>query len=121
MALQQASDLNGAWRLLSGEFVEENGLVTHYDEAGVSSIKLLIDGHFSFTSSSTGGFYGCATGRYEVRDGGEYIESPLLAYNPSMLERQFAFKARLDGDTWINERWENGLRVELETWQRIRE
>ncbi|GAB7125731.1 hypothetical protein JCM19000A_02380 [Silvimonas sp. JCM 19000] len=121
MALQTASDLNGAWRLLAGEFVEENGQVTHYDQAGVASIKLLVDGYFSFTSSSTAGFYGCATGRYEVGADGAYIESPLLAYNPSMLQRQFAFRARLEGDLWINERWEDGKRVELETWQRIRD
>ncbi len=113
-----ASELNGAWRLVSGEYINENGERIDYIESGMASIKVLSDRHFSFTSEKGGRFWASGTGTYHWEQG-VYTESLLYNSFGQTPGTEFQFKARLEGDRWYNSRWQDDKRVEFEVWQRI--
>lgn len=113
----QTSPLDGAWQLITGECMD-NGKMLDYAAAGITSRKLIGDGHFSFISYQQGKFWSSGSGRFRL-SGTDYVESPDMGTYPPEAFRDYAFKARVDGDEWHNERWEDGVRVEYELWRRI--
>jgi len=117
-AAPQATRLDGAWRLASGEFVNPEGEVVDYASLKLTGTKVLGDGHFAFTTISDGSFWAGGSGTY-ADDGATYSETPLMASYPLTEGGRYDFRYTLDGDTWTLERWENGRRVEKETWQRV--
>jgi hypothetical protein len=111
--------LAGAWELVSGSYVGEGNAVVNYDDAEVKSLKVLSGNRFSFTTTAKGAFYAAGSGEYLAKDG-LYVEIPSLASVPEMVGRRYEFRYRLDGDTWTNERWQDGVRMELEVWKKVR-
>ncbi len=114
------SPLSGAWRLVSGYYVGDDGVKLDYAAAGVQSLKLLSAGRFSFVTTAGGAFYAAAAGDYAAADG-LYAEIPVLASQPEMIGSRFEFQYRLEGNTWSNARWQDGVCVEYEVWQRVEE
>lgn len=115
---EQASiSLAGAWELVSGSYVGPDGSVTDYTAAAIQSLKILCAGKFSFITAAGGAFYAAGGGDYVVEDG-RYIEIPALASHADMLGQRYEFQYQLDGDTWTNSRWQEGVRVEYEVWKR---
>jgi hypothetical protein len=110
--------LAGAWELVSGSYVGEGNAVVNYDDAEIKSLKVLSGNRFSFTTTAKGAFYAAGCGEYIVQDG-LYVEIPTLASIPEMVGRRYEFSYRLDGDTWVNERWQANVCVEREIWRRI--
>ncbi len=108
----------GAWELVSGFYVGENNSVTKYEEAELKSLKVLSEKNFSFTTLARGKFYAAGGGEYRVENG-IYTEIPALASEPSMIGQQYAFQCKLEGNTWTNSRWQNGVLVESEVWRKI--
>jgi hypothetical protein len=111
--------LIGAWELVSGSYVGEDNTTTNYDAAAIKSLKVLSEGKFSFVTSAQETFYAAGAGDYIVGNG-LYVEIPTLASAPAMVGQRYEFQYQLDGDTWMNSRWQNGVRVEFEVWKRVR-
>jgi len=109
----------GAWELVSGSFVDENNTVINYEEAEVKSLKVLSETKFSFITSSKGAFYAAGGGDYFVEND-RYAEIPSYASQPSMISQRYEFQYELEGDTWTNSRWKDGVRVEFEVWKRVK-
>jgi hypothetical protein len=110
--------LIGAWELATGSYVGDDNAVTDYASAGVKSLKVLSEGKFSFVTSAQGVFFAAGAGDYVVENG-LYAEIPALASDPTMLGQRYEFQYQLEGDTWTNSRWKNGVRVEYEVWKRV--
>ena len=110
--------LVGAWELVSGFYVGENGEVTNYENAKVKSLKVLSVRKFSFVTTANGSFYAAGGGDYFVEND-VYTEIPDLASEPAMIGQRFAFQFKLEGDTWTNSRRQEGVVVELEVWKRV--
>jgi hypothetical protein len=110
--------LIGAWELVSGFYVGENGATTNYEQATVKSLKVLSDKNFSFVTSTNGSFYAAGAGDYSIEND-LYTEIPSLASETAMIGRRYTFQFKLEGDTWANSRWQAGVLVELEVWRRV--
>lgn len=113
-----ASDIEGVWELVSGEYKNEHGEMVAYDEIGLKSLKIISGSHFSFTSMKGERFWASGSGSYSFSEG-RYVEE--LKFN-SFGEKpgaRFSFSADLDGEYWRNARWDNGERVEFEVWKRV--
>ncbi len=110
--------LVGAWELVSGFYVGENGEVTNYENAKVKSLKVLSVRKFSFVTTANGSFYAAGGGDYFVEND-VYMEIPGLASEPAMIGQRFAFQFKLEGDTWTNSRRQKGVVVESEVWKRV--
>ena len=108
----------GAWELVSGSYVNENNSVINYEEAKVKSLKVLSQNRFSFTTTSKGAFYAAASGEYHLENN-IYAEIPAYASHADMIGQRYEFQYQLEGDTWTNSRWKNGVRVEFEVWKRV--
>ena len=113
-----ANSLQGAWQLIAGEYIDAQGQTISYSAADMQSIKILSAQHFSFTSVKGQQFWASATGTYQFTNG-QYVESLLLNSFGENAGSQFAFEAKIEGDTWYNSRWHEGKRVEYEVWQRL--
>jgi hypothetical protein len=109
----------GAWELVSGEY-NENSSVINYEEAGLKSLKVLSENRFSFITSIKGSFYAAGGGEYVVEND-TYTETPSFASDAALIGQRFSFQYQLDGDTWMNSRWQDGVRVEFEVWKRVRQ
>ncbi len=109
----------GAWELLSGFYVGENGTITNYDQANIKSLKVLSESKFSFVTTANGTFYAAGAGDYLVEND-TYMEIPGLASEPAMIGQRYAFQYKLEGDTWTNSRRREGVVVESEVWRRVR-
>ena len=118
--LSNASILNGAWELQSGEYIDAEGKLVSYQQTNMQSIKLISDHYFSFTSTKGDQFWASATGRFEFKDG-RYTETLLLNSFAEKVGAQFSFQAKVEGDYWYNSRWQDGKRVEYEVWKRMDE
>ncbi len=116
--IQPSKLLRGAWELVSGTYVGEDQTVVDYSRAGVKSLKVLSEHKFSFVTTAEGAFYAAGGGDYTAENG-LYVEIPVLASHADMIGKRFEFQYQLDGDTWENSRFQNGLRVEHEVWKRI--
>lgn len=108
----------GAWELVAGSYVNDDQSVIDYAEAEVKSLKVLSENKFSFVTTSKGSFYAAGGGDYVV-EGDAYTEIPALASHASMIGQRFTFQYQLEGDTWTNSRWKDGVRVEHEVWKRV--
>ncbi len=84
----------------------------------VKSIKVLSETCFSFVTSSRDGFYAAAAGNYTAENG-LYTEIPVLASQADMIGQRYEFQFRLEGDTWTNSRYKDGVLVENEVWRRV--
>jgi hypothetical protein len=117
-ATTPARQLEGAWRLVSGEFIDEQGQPTDYIAQHVEGIKVIDDGNFAFAITQAGKFWAGGGGTCET-DGSNYVESPAMTSFPLIEGGKYRFTYVLDGDTWTLERHQDGKRVELEVWQRV--
>ncbi len=119
MQLAWADPLQGAWRLVDGEYLDEAGKLVRYDEVRMTSIKVVSDGHYSFISHAGERFWGAGAGRYRL-DGGHYTEQPMSTSYPLPAGKEYRFIYRFNEDgAWELERWEEGKRVEREVWRRV--
>jgi hypothetical protein len=120
--MENASDthnpLIGAWELISGFYVGENGAVTNYENASLKSLKVLSEGKFAFVTSANGAFYAAGGGGYMIEND-IYTEIPSLASEPAMIGQRYVFQFKLEGDTWTNSRRQEGVVVESEVWRRV--
>lgn len=112
-----ASSLQGAWQLQSGEFLNKEGVPVAYASQKLAGTKLLADGRFAFTTTSDGKFWAGGSGTYRA-DNGRYVETPLMASYPLESGGTYEFRYTLQGDVWTLERWEGERRVEREVWKR---
>ena len=112
------SPLDGAWRLESGNYVDDQGQEKDYGSLKLQGTKLLVDGHFSFTTTQEGRFWAGGSGTFTA-DGDTYVETPRMASYPVVESGSYRFRYTLDGDRWTLERHENGKRVEREVWRRV--
>ena len=117
-ASTQAPPLEGAWQLVSGEYVDADGRVVDYADKQLQGMKLLADGRFSFTTTAAGRFWAGGSGTFSA-DGTQYVETPRMASYPLAEGGQYRFDYTLEGDTWTLERHEGGRRVEREVWRRV--
>lgn len=113
-----ASPLDGAWRLESGSYIDAEGQEKDYGNLKLQGTKLLVDGHFSFTTTQDGRFWAGGSGSFTT-DAGDYIETPRMASYPVVEGGSYRFRYTLEGDTWTLERHEAGKRVEREVWRRV--
>ena len=111
--------LAGTWELVTGEFIDGEGNLMKYDQAKISSRKVLTDTDFFFISHKDGQFWAASTGRYN-QEGGQYVETPELLSYPLPEGSSYTFSFKLEGDNWYTERFEEGKRVEFEHWARVR-
>lgn len=109
--------LAGAWELVSGSYLGDDGVLTDYETAGIKSLKVLSEGKFSFVTTANGAFYAAGAGDYTAENG-KYAEMPRLASHDSILGQRFEFDFWLEGDLWTNTRWRGAVRVEHEVWRR---
>ncbi|WP_394175392.1 hypothetical protein [Thalassotalea litorea] len=115
---QNHKSLQGTWKLIDGEYVNESGEVKRYADLKMTALKVLDDKHFSFISMANGKFWASGAGTYLV-DENQYQETLTLASFTQNPDERYVFTFRMEGDLWIVERFdEQGKRVELEHWQR---
>ena len=108
----------GAWELDSGFYVGGDGSITRYEEANVKSLKVLSEKKFSFVTQANGTFYAAGGGEYFVEND-TYTEVPSLVSEPGMIGQRYAFQFTLEGGTWTNSRWKDGVVVESEVWKKV--
>lgn len=113
-----ASPLDGAWRLESGSYVDAEGQEKDYGSLNLQGTKLLVDGHFSFTTAQDGRFWAGGSGAFTA-DAETYVETPRTASYPVVAGGSYRFRYTLEGDIWTLERYEDGKRVEREVWRRV--
>ena len=116
-AKNSSHPLAGAWELVSGSYLGDDGVLTDYETAGIKSLKVLSEGKFSFVTTANGAFYAAGAGDYTAENG-KYAEMPRLASHDSILGQRFEFDFWLEGDLWTNTRWRGAVRVEHEVWRR---
>ena len=109
--------LIGAWELVSGSYLGDDGVLIDYEAAGIKSLKVLSETRFSFVTTAKGAFYAAGGGDYTAENG-KYAEMPRLASHDSMLGQRFEFDFLLDGDMWTSTRWCGDVQVEHEVWKR---
>lgn len=117
-SVDSKSELQGRWALVSGEYVNYEGKLVQYSELDLKSIKLISNDYFSFVTMSGDKFWSSGTGTFETKNG-TYIESPIYTSFNSPQGKTYTFDYQLKGDFWHTSRWENGVRVEYEIWQKI--
>ena len=113
-----ASPLDGAWRLDSGSYVDDQGQEKDYGSLKLQGTKLLADGHFSFTTTQDGRFWAGGSGTFTA-GADTYVETPQMASYPVVEGGNYHFSYTLEGNTWTLERFEDGKRVEREVWRRV--
>lgn len=113
-----ATQLEGAWELVSGEYVDADGKLIDYQSIELNSLKIISTNHFSFTSVKEGKFWASGSGTYQLSNG-KYKE--VLNYNSfgESPGAEFIFTTKVDGEYWFNSRWNGDKRVEYEVWRRI--
>ncbi len=104
--------------MVSGSYTGEDQVTIDYAAAGVKSLKVLADGKYSFVTTAKGEFYAAGAGDYRAENG-LYVEIPALASHSEMIGQHYEFQYQLEGDTWTNSRWQNGVRVEYEVWKKV--
>ncbi len=114
----QTNPFIGAWELVSGSYIDDQGIVTDYEAAEMKALKVLAAHTFSFISTAKGVFYAAGGGDYSVAEG-TYQETPALASHESMLSQTYTFQYQLENEIWTNSRWKDGVRVEFEVWKRL--
>ncbi|MBT1444725.1 hypothetical protein KJI95_09350 [Shewanella sp. JM162201] len=118
----QASTLNGSWTLVSGRYLDGEGQWVDYQSLGLSAIKVISAGHFSFTTVKTvkgkREFWAAGSGKYRL-DGKRYTEFPTLNSFDVPEGQGFEFEFELIGNEWHTRRVEEGVLKEEEVWRRL--
>ncbi len=122
MATLAALALNGSWELVSGRYLDGEGHWVDYTSLDLVAIKVLSNGHFSFTTiqkeDNHKQIWAAGAGKYRI-EANQYIEYPSLT-SFEMQERQsFSFAFELIGDEWHTRRTEDGELKEVEVWRRL--
>lgn len=117
--IARENPFKGTWKLISGEYINEENKVITYSSLGISSQKVINDHHFSFVSMANGNFWAAGTGMYQFTQT-EYAESPTMASYPLEGNGIYRFEYKFEGSFWHNSRWKNDVRVEYEIWQKIK-
>ncbi len=121
MQVAWANPVQGTWRLVDGEYLDEAGKVVRYDELRMTSIKVVSDRHYSFISHAGERFWAAGAGSYQL-EGDHYTEVPISTSYAPPADKEYRFTYRFGEDgAWVLERWEAGRRVEREVWRRIEE
>ncbi|WP_416305452.1 hypothetical protein [Neptunicella sp. SCSIO 80796] len=115
-----AGILDGAWQLVSGEYLDEQGKLVSYEKTGMQSLKVLSGNHFSFTSMKNSQFWAAGSGTFEIKDD-KYVETLLFNSFAEKPGASFSFTTLIVGDIWYNSRWKDGVRIEYEVWHKISE
>ncbi|MGI2259674.1 hypothetical protein [Shewanella sp. GXUN23E] len=119
------AELQGSWELVSGRYLDGNGQWVEYQSLGLEAIKVVADGHFSFTTVAPDKkgkgtkLWAAGSGHFEL-DGDHYVEYPTLNSFNVPKGQGFRFHIQLQGDEWRTQRIENGVLKEEEVWRRIR-
>ncbi|ABL99305.1 hypothetical protein SHAM105786_03985 [Shewanella amazonensis] len=117
-----AQALIGSWELVSGRYLDGEGRWVSYNTLGLVAIKVISNGHFSFTTMKTvknkPEFWAAGAGEYRI-DGASYTEYPTLNSFQVPQGQGFSFDYELIGNQWHTKRFEDGLLKEEEVWQRL--
>lgn len=113
-----ASIFNGSWELVSGEYIDEKGVLVNYKDMDLHSLKTISDTHFSFISMQGDRFWSSGAGTYQVKDG-SYIETTGYTSYGEKAGVAYEFKYKLEGDLWYSSRWKDGKKVEYEVWRKL--
>ena len=120
LAPLQASEplsLQGSWILKSAVYTKADGTVIKVSGEDLKSVKVLSKSHFSFvTVHKDGSFSSALTGTYQLK-GDSYDETPQAGSVATMLNKTYAFKAKVEADLWLHSGMEDGMKIE-EVWQR---
>jgi hypothetical protein len=108
----------GSWKLVSGEYVDNEGKLIQYTDLKINSIKVISGTHFSFVSMSGNKFWSAGAGTYRFTES-EYIENPIHTSYGATLGKEYVFTYKIENDLWHNSRWKEGKRVENEIWQKL--
>ena len=114
----QATELNGSWQLVEGEYLDADGKMVSYQDVGMSAQKVLSEQHFSFTSMRGGKFWAAGSGSYSTK-AGQYTETLALNSFGEAKGAQFSFRYKVENGVWTNSRWKEGKRVEYEVWRKL--
>ena len=117
-AVAWAEKPNGVWELISGEYVDEKGMLIDYKSLNLQAVKVLSDTHFSFTTMKGDVFWASGTGTYQLEHG-KYTETIKLNSFGQPEGKEFNFDAKFENGHWYNTRWKDGKKVEFEVWRRI--
>ncbi|HBY85202.1 MAG TPA: hypothetical protein DEO86_04940 [Colwellia sp.] len=112
------NEFNGSWELISGEYLNNKGVMIQYEDLKISSIKVISGTHFSFVSMSGDKFWSSGAGSYRFTEK-EYIESPIFTSYGAALGKEYVFTYTIKNNTWYNSRWDKGTRVEYEVWRKL--
>ncbi len=121
-----AEQLEGSWELVSGRYLDGNGKWVEYKTLGLEAIKVVADGHFSFTTvapdkkskGKTKALWAAGSGHF-ILDGNQYTEYPTLNSFKVPEGQGFSFQFKLVGDQWHTQRIEDGVLKEEEVWRRL--
>lgn len=98
-AIAAPHPVDGSWQLVRGEYLEADGRMVNYETKKLQSIKVITDGHFSFTTLADGRFWSAGAGTY-VADATTYTERPSLASYKLTPEGSYTFRYRIENDVW---------------------
>ncbi|WP_372872463.1 hypothetical protein [Shewanella sp.] len=114
--------LHGSWMLVSGRYLDGEGKWVDYRSLGLSAIKVVSKGHFSFTTVKTvknkTEFWAAGAGEYKL-EGNLYTEYPSLNSFEVPKGQGFGFEIALIGNEWHTRRVEAGILKEEEVWRRL--
>lgn len=112
------NQFKGTWQLISGEYIDHQGTLIDYNDLNLKSIKVLSDSHFSFVTLSGSKFWSSGSGSYRFQQQ-SYIETPIYTSYQHDDNAEYTFSYKIDDGYWYNERWQQGIRVEYEVWQKV--
>ncbi len=110
--------LKGTWHLVSGEYINEEGIVINYQALGLSSQIVIDEKNFAFVTMKKQQFWAAGAGHYTL-DKNYYYETPTKASYPLEDGGTYKFSYKVIGNKWVKERWRDAIRVEYEVWQKV--
>ena len=116
--MKQDNEFAGAWELVHGYAIDEQGVKLEYSQSNMKAQKILSNNRYCFVSMNDKGFYAAASGRYEL-EGNTYTERAEAASYASMIGARFQFEYEISDGVWTNRRWKDGAIVEYEEWKRV--
>jgi hypothetical protein len=109
--------LVGTWELVSTRVIRGDRTVLDDRPPTVRALKILNGTHYSLVTLRNGVFARAAAGRYRVV-GDSYSETIELASGNATPGRTYAFRIRVEGDTWTTD-GSTGTDQLHEVWQRV--
>lgn len=114
------SSLVGSWQFVSGRYTEPNKAPVIYKNPDLRAIKIITPTHFSYiTENGDGSFYVAGAGTCKLEKA-QYTETLNYSSVPTMKNKSYTFKYRIENDLWYMEGMEDGSLTE-EIWQRLPE